>query len=200
MPIQVNILHVDKNLEIDPNFIKIQDLKNRYGLVDLERIYIDRDKPSNKLRASIMSVAQFINVIKYGVYLDITSKKHQVTASIMHARVCNKCGSLSHKEKECNFALPRCLRCGVSSHETNQCKKEKPECINCGSNHQTNSDQCEKLADKTYQMNKFIIDILVGEGIIKDKKAILRTNNFESRCFPNVSDEKNLEKILESML
>lgn len=122
----------------------MQEFDNRYGLFDIDRIYTVDQAPTNKLKANGKSILAFIEVIKNGIYLDSTSKRHQVNASISHGRVCGKCGDLNHSEKYC-IKTPRCLRCGKNGHDMNNCNATTPTCINCNGNHQCNGELCEKI-------------------------------------------------------
>ncbi|CAF1075729.1 unnamed protein product, partial [Brachionus calyciflorus] len=179
-PLVINILQVDKNIQIDPSSESLNELKKRYGLFNIERVFIGNEKPTNKLRASVTSIQEYINLIKNGLYMNETSKKHHVSPNIVYAKICGCCGSLQHKEKECN-SFKRCLRCGLTSHNSENCISEKPTCVNCGAMHHTNSDFCEKAAEKTFQMNEYTLEILTGERVIPDNRSILRKKSIDNQ-------------------
>ncbi|CAF0820346.1 unnamed protein product [Brachionus calyciflorus] len=171
--LQLIILNVDKSIMVDQK--SLMDMEKRYGLVDVERITIPENyipKPTNKLKANAKTLLDFIEAIKCGIYLDDTSKRHQVLPNIMHAKICKTCGDLNHKS--C-LGKVRCIKCGLFDHSVNECKSLIELCINCGGTHRCNSELCEKLNDKTFSKNKYTIDIMLGEGLIKSKYEILKT-------------------------
>lgn len=145
--LSVVILNVDKTIEISSRSQKIKDLEHRYGLINIQRIFV-AEHPSNKLRASVKTLKDFVDVVEKGIYLDSTSKKHVVIPNIMHGRVCGQCGDLNHRDKECKHPK-RCLKCASFEHKSQDCTSQKIRCINCSKAHQCNSEQCEKMAEKT---------------------------------------------------
>jgi hypothetical protein len=59
-------------------------------------------------------------------------------------------------------------------HKTEECQKKTPLCTNCKQEHPSNSMKCPRLIQKTIENNKHIIDILVGEGIIKNVNELFK--------------------------
>ncbi|CAF1016639.1 unnamed protein product [Brachionus calyciflorus] len=167
LPVLIN--NVDKNIKIDPNNSYLIDLATRYGLVDIERIFLQDNTPTNKLRANVLTLYNYIDLLKNGIYLDLTSMKHTVKASITYAKVCQKCGSINHNTKDCKF--DRCLRCGNYDHSFKNCKNI-PKCVNCDGSHQSNSEICNLLTNKNLTNNRYTLDILVKESIINSTDDI----------------------------
>ena len=151
----------------------LDDLCEIYGLIDVERICYN-DLPTNKLKANVLDLKYYVDIIERGVYLELTSRKHSVIPNINHARTCKKCGSITHKELECNVKQ-RCLRCTSEDHQINACVSKEFRCVNCHGQHMSSSDMCNKLAEKTLSMNEYVLDILVGEGLIRSKYEILKS-------------------------
>ncbi|CAF0881557.1 unnamed protein product [Brachionus calyciflorus] len=81
----VNILNVDKDILID-RVEKIKEMKDIYGLINIERITTRENEPNNKLRANVRSISDFIKCKKQGIYSSLTSRKHKVTPSIIHSK------------------------------------------------------------------------------------------------------------------
>lgn len=165
--------------------------------------------PTKKLRANVKTIIDYIELIKNGVYLQDTFKKHPVIPNIIHAKVCNQCGELSHKEKTKDNTCsnkPRCLKCGSFSHKLNDCNSLTDNCINCKGHHRCNSDLCEKLIEKTFALNRYIIDLLEGEKIIKSKYDVLRTPRpdafYNNKTKPEVINQENiaLNNYIEELL
>ncbi|CAF0830660.1 unnamed protein product [Brachionus calyciflorus] len=194
----VNIINVDKAIVIDRDDKKIKEMEDIYGLINVERITTKENEPTNKLKANVRSINDFIKCIKQGIYISLTSKKHKVTPSIIHSKVCNNCGSINHKICKMN---KRCLRCGDYDHDRESCKKW-PKCINCGGKHSCNSNDCEKLNEKTLLINAYAISILEGEGIIENKNRVLRTNRSNSNNDEVVAtiNDNNLDEIVKHIL
>ncbi|CAF0969531.1 unnamed protein product, partial [Brachionus calyciflorus] len=135
-------------------------------------------------------------------------KLHKVNPNI-------KCGNLSHREKECNNEAC-CPRCGKNQYPISECDKY---CINCTGQHPCKSELCQKLVKKTFSLNRYTLEILIGEGIIKNEEEILkmpksiydqrRPKNFEQllvvsvydeQAIPLKADDKNLEKYIENYI
>ena len=70
LPVIIN--QVDKEIKIERSDI-LNSLNKTYGLIDVERIIINKDTISNKLRANAKSILDFVNLLKNGLYLDQTS-------------------------------------------------------------------------------------------------------------------------------
>ncbi|CAF1009076.1 unnamed protein product [Brachionus calyciflorus] len=198
--LHIMINNVDKNIRIDPNDKRIIELTNRYGIIEVERIYGQDKLPTNKIKANVLTLINYIELLKNGIYLDLTSMRHVVKPAINYARVCSKCGSLSHGQKECRNQ-ERCLKCGNSDHLILKCKNTA-KCINCSGNHQCNSDACELLAKRTLSANKYILDVLVKESIIESADKIFKVprQNIIGPLLVDNSIEHMVNKILDSKL
>lgn len=162
---------VDKELNIHENNAQIKDLDKHYGLVGVERIYYGEQKPTNRLKVHAKTIVEYIEVLERGIYLNITSKRHSVIPNINYARVCNKCGSLNHREREC-VEIQKCLKCSSNQHGTQSCSNSQLKCINCSGPHVCNNEICQKLAEKTISMNEYTVEVLLGEGLIVKKSDI----------------------------
>ncbi|CAF1085759.1 unnamed protein product [Brachionus calyciflorus] len=199
LPIIIN--NVDKNIPICPNDIRVLDLKNRYGVIDLERIYVQDKMPTNKVKANVLTLWNYIDLVTNGIYLDITSMKHTIKPVILYSHVCGRCGNPNHNQKE-NKCRERCLRCGDYDHTLSSCRNN-PQCINCSGNHQCNNDICEFLINKTLSSNKYTIDVLLKEGVINSVDEILRSHNFtqgKQVSYEMKSMEEVMNKLIENKL
>ncbi|CAF1065010.1 unnamed protein product [Brachionus calyciflorus] len=194
----VIIQNVDKNLRIDQNEKGIIDLAKRYGLVDIERIFLSDKTPSSKIRGNVLTLFNYIDLLQNGIYLDISSMRHKVKPSILFARACIKCGSLSHGPRECRFN-EKCLRCGMSDHTIETCKNSA-NCVNCNGKHQCNSELCDKLINKTLANNKYVLNLMVNEKILESPEQIL--NIPKSSMIPDnqTIDNKQLENLINDIL
>ncbi|CAF1131234.1 unnamed protein product, partial [Brachionus calyciflorus] len=175
MPLDLNVIisNVDKSVNIE-HTKTLTDLELKYGLTNVARIMQYENTPTNKIRANVKTLMDYLDVLKNGIYLQETSKKQKVLPNIVYAKVCNKCGELNHKEKFCTNRQ-RCLKCGSFNHGLNKCNSTHEVCLNCKGSHRCNSELCEKLNDKTFSLNKYVINLLIGEKVIVNKYDILKT-------------------------
>ena len=62
---------------------------------------------------------------------------------------CNYCQKFGHISRVCRANTPKCGKCG-NSHETTSCTiaKENYKCCHCEQNHETGSQECEKIKTK----------------------------------------------------
>ncbi|CAF1025179.1 unnamed protein product [Brachionus calyciflorus] len=190
--------NVGKEFIISKEDKKIKQVEKMYGLSNLERMVTKDNNPTTKLKAQVKSIIDYIELLKNGVYLDITSKRHQVRPYILYSKVCRKCGNLNHLEKDCrNKAC--CLKCGGNQYTVSECIQK---CINCKGSHACNSEMCSKVVDKTFSLNKYVLEILLGENIIKNRDEILRVPRQAAidNKTPLDVDDKNLEKLIESCI
>ncbi|CAF0951752.1 unnamed protein product [Brachionus calyciflorus] len=194
----VVISNVDKDINITSSDTRIRQTEKVYGLTNFERIRTRDNKPTTKLKAQAKSISDYIEVLKKGIYLGITSKRHHVTPNIIYPNVCKKCGNLSHREKECNNEAC-CLKCGKKQHTKSECEAY---CTNCTGPHPCNSELCHKIVEKTYSLNKYTLEILLGESIIKKKEEILKVPRsiLDEQTLPLNADDKNLEKYIENYI
>ncbi|CAF1124551.1 unnamed protein product [Brachionus calyciflorus] len=153
--LSVVITSVEKDITISNEDKRIKHIEQVYGLSNVERIFTADKKPTMKLRARVKTVLSYIEVLKHGIYLDITSKRHQVTPNIIYSKVCKQCGNLNHREREWK-SKTLCLKCGQDPHPSYDCMAK---CIKCHGLHQCSSELCSKLVEKTLNNNKYTIDI-----------------------------------------
>ncbi|CAF1074812.1 unnamed protein product, partial [Brachionus calyciflorus] len=176
--LSVLITNVDKNFNTTNRKEKFE-MESRYGLTKIERVFTSDNMPTNKLRANSNSLLEFKEIIKNGIYLNITFKKHKVVPNIMHGKVCGRYGSLSHREKECRGDILS-LKCGDKNHELANCKRSSPRCINCKGEHYCNS---EKLIADINEIFKF------------------RTNLTEINTQRKIkNDDCNLESLVQNLI
>ncbi|CAF1011412.1 unnamed protein product [Brachionus calyciflorus] len=199
-PPNLNIIinNIDKNLKIDPNDKQIKELTRQYGIIDVERIYGQDKSPSNKIKGKVLTLFNFIDLLKNGIHFDATSMKHTVKPSINFAKVCYKCGNLNHNQKYCKNK-ERCLKCGEFDHLMVNCKNSA-KCLNCDGNHQFNSDACDILTDKTLLQNKYLLDIMVQEKIIESKESIFKVPKTSKNKTNFIDDKEGLENIINVIL
>lgn len=189
---------MDPKINIYPESIGVKKLDKKYGLINVERIMLqgdDKDKPSTKLKATARTIVDYVNVLKGGIQFEITSKKHNVFPSIIHPKPCSKCGSLNHIHKDCHHKQI-CIKCTSIDHNSADCK-QKPKCINCGGAHESLSELCNKIVEKTLNINSYVAEILVGEGVIARKTDILRTPRpYEEDIYSDIN-HKTITELIE---
>ncbi|CAF1056437.1 unnamed protein product [Brachionus calyciflorus] len=197
LPIIIN--GIDKNIKIDPEDKRIMELRNRYGLMDVERILKYDKTPSNKIKANVLTLYNYVDLLKNGIYLDISSMKHDVKPAISFARVCTRCGNMNHNSKQCrNQEI--CLRCGSPDHILSRCKNVS-KCVNCGGGHQCNNNICSLLMNKTTSNNKYTLEIMVKEGISSSIDQILNLSPIDQKIDPDfIEDETKFRKLLNEIL
>ena len=67
------------------------------------------------------------------------------------------------------------MKCGDSGHSEPECKSTHDFCFRCQTkSHRCDTDRCEMIAEKTFEQNKFVLSILLGEQIIDSRYEILR--------------------------
>ncbi|CAF0855910.1 unnamed protein product [Brachionus calyciflorus] len=87
-------------------------------------------------------------------------------------KVYNNCGSLFHQEKDCT-AQQKCLKCGEHGHKIKFCLSKSIRCVNCSGHHFCFSTKCVKYTQKLFQINKFVLKILLGENLIENERDIV---------------------------
>ena len=78
------------------------------------------------------------------------------------------------------------MKCSETGHSEAECKSNYEFCYRCqNKSHRCDTDKCEYLAEKTFELNKFVLPILIGEQIIDSRFEILRNktsnNNYNTR-------------------
>ncbi|CAF0749752.1 unnamed protein product [Brachionus calyciflorus] len=171
--LMINILNIDQKLKLsESEIIKIE--KNN-GLSNLKRIYKHDNSSSDRLVAKCNTIIDFIRILKYGIKIDENSNKHIVVPNIINYKVCQNCGGLNHREKDCRN-YKKCLKCAKLAHSIENCEFNQVKCTNCSGDHFCFSDFCDKYAQKKFQINSFTLKILLGEKFIKNESDILIRN------------------------
>ena len=78
-----------------------------------------------------------------------------------------------HSEKKC-VNERKCLSCSKPGHTADNFNAEIFQCLNCKGPQQTYSDKCTLIHQKTRENNKFILNILLGENLIKDPNDVIK--------------------------
>ena len=193
----VIILNIDKNVEIHQKNLDVKELANMYGLYDIKRVYKHQNQPCSKIMAKCKSIFQFIQLLKYGITFGKSGKRHPVLPRIINYKICEHCGDLNHREKDC-IREHKCLKCGEIGHQAKKCKSKAFKCLNCSGPHESYSDQCERLAEKKLSINDFTIKILLGERFITNKYDILLNQNVKGLESMTVNNDQ--ESLIESLV
>ena len=88
------------------------------------------------------------------------------------------CGQINHYKCDQEKI---CFKCGEGDHTTDKCKKAL-RCVNCKRSHRCDSEECELLRKKTYQLNDYTISILLGESVISHIGKILKNPEHETNA------------------
>jgi len=202
----VTILNVDQSININKD--ELIQLEHEYGLVDVKRITDGEGRESNKLKAGVKTKWHYLNVIRNGIRLHW--RRRRVIPDLRKVRPCNDCGSLRHNSKRIKCHLgPRCIICSESHlHTLHEPTNDKRQCINCGGSHATNDRICTLIRKKAKDMNRFVLNMLVNEGVYKNDDEPFeneRDNNGELiknlRCDDNqILNNKQLLTVLNGMV
>ncbi|RNA14504.1 RNA-directed DNA polymerase from mobile element jockey-like [Brachionus plicatilis] len=195
--LQVIIPNVDPKITISPDNQAIMKLEATYGLTRIERINYAENKPSNKLKATAKTLFDYVNVLKKGIYFNLTGKKHKVTYNAAQLKQCSNWGNLNHRDKECT-QKKICFKCGSNDHTIKFCT-EQPKCVNCCGKHYCNDEICDKIVEKTLAMNGYMIEILLGEGIISKRTEIMRFKKPDDVVI-NEIDTKTVNDMIEKIV
>ncbi|CAF0734314.1 unnamed protein product [Brachionus calyciflorus] len=168
--LKVVILNVRKKLKIANNIPEIKKLCQKYGLLNIKRIYNHKNKPCNKLIATCKTIGDFVSILKTGVKFENNQDIHQVLPNIV--------------------SVLRCLRCSEIGHSKEKCKSFFKQSINCSESHECYSEKCEKFAAKKIKINSYTLKILAGEKFIDNFDDIF--------VFKNSCKQKTELKKLES--
>jgi hypothetical protein len=199
-------LNIDQSINVSKD--ELIQLEHEYGLVDIKRITDGEGRESNKLKAGIKTKWHYINVIKNGIRLHW--RRRRVIPDLRKARPCNDCGSLRHNSKRIKCHLgPRCILCsGPHLHTIHDSMNEIRRCINCGGEHATNDRVCSLIRKKAKDMNRFVLDMLVNEGVYKsddepfenerdNNGELIKNLKIDDKLLPN---NKQLLTILNGMV
>ena len=139
-------------------------------------MYNGGDNPSatNRISFTADNLKSYIDAQKIGFFF-ADGIKYKADPQINHSNNCNNCGDLKHCKKTCKNRQI-CMKCSESGHIEAECKASFDFCFRCQTkNHRCDSDICEKLAEKTFEQNRFVLSILLGEQIINSRYEILQT-------------------------
>lgn len=195
--IQVVIVDVDTTIVVDSARKNFRECETIYGLCNFNRVQNRYKRDTKMVRASVKTLFNLIDVLRYHIYID--GKRYGVIPSINHAKVCQNCGNLRHG---ICMARPRCLICSSPEHPTDVCMSP-PHCINCHAkgatniSHRCDTEECPTLAEQTKKLNKYLIDILIGEGLIKEWREILTV---DMRIKESDTTKTELEHVVEEAL
>ncbi|CAF0790746.1 unnamed protein product [Brachionus calyciflorus] len=177
--LKVVILNVKKKFKIGNNIPEIKKITDEYGLFNVKRIYNPSNKPCNKLIANCKQISNFVSILKTGVKFDTNQGIHKALPHIVSYKLCQKCGSLKHQEKNCT-SFQRCLRCSEHGHSKEKCLNSYKKCINCSESHECYSAQSRKYVTKKLKINSCTLKILAGENFIENFNDIFYfKNSFE---------------------
>ena len=120
-----------------------------------------------------------------------------VEYQIYFPRNCKNCGSVDHRD--CYNKL--CHNCTSDKHQTKSCLASIYKCINCHGQHAANSARCQRYSNRTFENNAHVIDILLGENIIKNKDEIFRDKPSEKvNSQTQINDQDSLRNLVSEMI
>ena len=132
----------------------------------------------NKLNMKMKNLLALKNVLTNGIDIEWTSMHYQVKPKLKRASMCLKCCTYEHYTYGCKNA-PKCGTCG-GDHLTVDCRNPNKSCYWCkSSTHSAGNDSCVKHFQTNYELNKFIVDFMIGEGICKHIYEALGTKTPE---------------------
>jgi len=178
------ILEVDRNksLKSTEGIAAVKNLEKYYSIENVNRIqYKDPkntklpDVITNKLNCNFSKLSLLSKGLKNGIQFDLTNSTHQISFGLLRLlHLCIKCGSKDCNEKICKELS--CFKCLEDGHTVLQCSS-KVKCRNCNGPHLCTSDLCPVLLDWSInsKQNYFIIDFLLGEGIITHPLQAFKT-------------------------
>jgi hypothetical protein len=190
------ITDVETNMVVDQNRKMFRDCEAIYGLTGFERVTKKDGTKTKLIKCQPKTLFNLVDVLRYNIHLD--PKKRIVKPCINHANVCQVC--LSHSHKKCE-KVTRCAQCAELGHSVEACPNLGVlKCFNCLCTNKTNlehradRDDCPLLANKTIALNKWLINLMLGEGLIKSEYDICKSARVEDE---NAS-ERDLVKIVQA--
>jgi len=201
------ILEVDRNANLKSTEAKqaIINLEKYWSIENIKRVQFKNFKNPklpevilSKLSCQFVKLSLLSKALKTGIQFDLTNSTHFVTfGNIKLLTVCIRCGEKSCNERTCKEIS--CYKCLEDNHIATSCTNSI-KCRNCLGPHLCSSDLCPVLVNWSVndKKNKFIIDFLLGEGIIShpidafSSKIRITRDEYESfEC--GRSDEKSEE-------
>ena len=126
-----------------------------------------------KVNFTANNLKSYVDTQKKGFFF-VDGVKYKAEPQINHTNCCYNCGDLNHRKKNCKKRF-RCMKCSKPGHKEEECKSSYEYCYRCqNKSHRCDTDRCEILAEKTFEQNKYIISILIGEQIIDSRFEILK--------------------------
>lgn len=195
------LLKIKIEIETEVNVEEVkEDLEDKYGICNVKRVNkIIQNKTKKKLEepdlieiptkmviGEALSLHHYINAIKNKIY--VNQSKRVVKFCVDHAKCCPKCPSITHSY--CKNEEEFCHRCGLKGHRMAKCQNEV-RCFRCHRTHYSNSEECKQIRDLTYKNNDYIISVLLGTKIIKNKTEILDLKYASIETIKEISDENN---------
>lgn len=174
--IELKINDFDKSRAISPNNELYHKL-NEAGFAQASRVKRD-DKEKNQIKGYAKSLAHLVEIMKNkGIEIETNNeiKKFKVEICFKYTSPCNKCGSLQHNSRyHSKENSIKCIRCSDNGHTMDNCMSDYLKCANCHKSHQSDDERCQKLREKIYELNSYILKILLTEKIINKREEILR--------------------------
>ncbi|CAF1006159.1 unnamed protein product, partial [Brachionus calyciflorus] len=154
------------------------DIKN--GIVYIERIYKHDKSPSFSIKPNVLTLLNFLRLIRDGIHLDFTGMRHNVKPAINYAQ--------------------KCLRCGDDKYMITACKNQARS-LNCKGKHQCNNNTCPLLVKKTIQANKYVLDLMKNEEIIKSNDEIIKQSMYDhSQDLDLTGNNENIKNFINSLI
>jgi hypothetical protein len=175
---------------------ELVSLEANHGIIDVKRIPDADGNDTKKLKAGVKSVWHFIEVLKRGIRLNW--RKRKVTADIRRCKPCHECGSLRHSGKKIKCTLgPRCILCSSTAHTAKNCENLVRKCLNCRLDHSTSDRSCKMIDTRMKELNKYIINMLLSEGVYKNENEVLYGNEHGNQ--PNITTS-NLASMVNELV
>jgi len=175
--VELTVENVDKRIDLDKNDQCTKNLIDN-GVYVINRAYRKdratgsdgkiqfKETPINKLTMKMCDLESLKKVLIDGIDLEWTCSNHTVKPKFRKAFICNKCCQYDHFTNGCKNN-PVCGACS-EKHLTIECRNPNKKCYWCkSSNHSAGSDACIKNYQINYELNKYIVDFMLGEGISK---------------------------------
>ena len=188
----LSITGIDKKKTFDPKMIK--NLMKVEQISNIERQWYNGGEfpaATNKVNFTANNLKAFVDTQKKGFFF-IDGVKYKAEPQINHSNCCNNCGDLKHGKKFCKNRT-RCMKCSETGHSEVDCKTTYEFCYRCqNKSHRCDTDKCEVVADKTFELNKFVLTILIGEQIIVSRFEILRNRTANNTQNLNIDLIQNM--------
>lgn len=201
--IELNVENFDKRIVLRMDDQVTRNLQQN-GIISHQRTVRkektqDKDEykniPMNKLTIKVKNLLHLKQVLKNGVALEWSCENHPVKPRIKKARICLRCCQYDHFTSGCKNN-PVCGSCG-QSHLTIDCSKQLKNCFWCKSaSHSAGDDACIKQYQVNYELNKYLVDFMIGEGLHKTIAEALGVQPAEGVSGNEIliDEDKNIER------